>query len=78
MFTRQQKNERAEDVIQNNFKIKKTTIMKTKKTATIVAMGVLAMQAAVADMKAEYGEDYIPMDGTVLSYTWDPFSGECA
>lgn len=52
--------------------------MKTKKAATIVAMGALAMQAAVADMKAEYGDDYIPMDGKVLSYTWNPFDGFCA
>ena len=54
--------------------------MKTKKVkkAAIVAMSVAAMQAAVADMKAEFGNDYIPMDGTVLSYTWDPFDGICA
>ena len=51
--------------------------MKTKKAA-IVAIGTLAMQAAVADMKAEFGEDYIPMDGTELTYDYDPFDGFCA
>lgn len=51
--------------------------MKTRrvKKAAIVAMSTLAMQAAVADMKAEFGQDYIPMDGTVLNYTYDPFDG---
>lgn len=48
--------------------------MKTKK-ATIVAMSALAAQVAIADMKAEFGEDYIPMDGTVINYTYDPFDG---
>ncbi len=48
--------------------------MKTKK-ATIVAMSALAAQVAIADMKDEYGEDYIPMDGTVINYTYDPFGG---
>lgn len=48
--------------------------MKTKK-ATIVAMSALAAQVAIADMKTEYGEDYIPMDGTVINYTYDPFCG---
>lgn len=54
--------------------------MKAKKVkkAAIVAMGTLAMQAAVADMKAEFGENYIPMDGTVLNYTYDPFDGMLA
>ena len=52
--------------------------MKTKKTAAIVAMSALAMQAAVADMKDEYGENYIPMDGTVIHYTYDPFDGAYA
>lgn len=51
--------------------------MKTKKTATIVAMSAtIAMQAAIADMKAEFGDNYIPMtDGTVINYTYDPFEG---
>ena len=51
--------------------------MKTKrvKKAAIVAMSMAAMQAAVADMKAEFGDNYIPMDGSVLSYTYDPFDG---
>ena len=48
--------------------------MKTKK-ATIVAMSALAAQVAIADMKKEYGEDYIPMDGTVINYTYNPFDG---
>lgn len=52
--------------------------MKTKKTATIVAMSALAAQVAIADMKAEFGQDYIPMDGTVINYTWDPFTGMLA
>ena len=46
--------------------------MKTKK-ATIVAMSALAAQVAITDMKAEFGNNYIPMDdGT---YTYDPFDG---
>ena len=49
--------------------------MKTKKTATIVAMSALAAQVAIADMQKEFGDDYIPMDGTVLNYTYDPFDG---
>ena len=49
--------------------------MKTKKTANIVAMSALAAQVAIADMQKEFGDDYIPMDGTVLNYTYDPFDG---
>ena len=54
--------------------------MKPKKVkkAAIVAMSVAAMQAAVADMKAEFGDNYIPMDGTVIHYTYDPFDGMLA
>ena len=48
--------------------------MKTKK-AIVLSMAALAAQAAIADMKAEYGENYIPMDGTVINYTYDPFDG---
>ena len=51
---------------------------KRVKKAAIVAMSTLAMQAAVADMKAEYGENYIPMDGTVLTYDYNPFDGMLA
>lgn len=51
---------------------------KTKKTALIVAMAAVtgttieskAMQAAIADMQAEYGRENICVD-----YTWDPFDG---
>lgn len=54
--------------------------MKTKKTtmAVLVAMNALAAQTAIADMKAEFGNDFIPMsenDGTVINYTYDPYDG---
>jgi hypothetical protein len=51
--------------------------MKTKKVkkAAIVAMSVAAMQAAVADMKAEFGDNYIPMDGHALIVELNPFDG---
>ena len=60
-----------------NRKIQKFSIMKTKKVkkAAIVAMSVAAMQAAVADMKAEFGENYIPMDGHALIVELNPFDG---
>ena len=52
--------------------------MKAKaKKATIVAMSALAAQCAIADLRAEFGEDYIPMtsNGTVINYTYNPFDG---
>ena len=51
---------------------------KSAKKAIVVSMAALAAQTAIADLKAEFGEDYIPMDGTVMTYTWDPFDGLCA
>lgn len=48
---------------------------KSAKKAIVVSMAALAAQTAIADLKAEFGEDYIPMDGTVINYTWDPFDG---
>lgn len=38
----------------------------------------MAHNVAVADMKAEYGADYIPDDGTVINYTYDPYDGMLA
>lgn len=51
---------------------------KSAKKAVVVSMAALAAQTAIADLKAELGKDYIPMDGTVINYTWDPFDGFCA
>ena len=48
---------------------------KSAKKAVVVSMAALAAQTAIADLKTEFGEDYIPMDGTVMTYTWDPFDG---
>lgn len=48
---------------------------KSAKKAIVVSMAALAAQTAIADLKAEFGEDFIPMDGTVIDYTWDPFDG---
>ena len=50
---------------------------KSAKKAVVVSMAALAAQTAIADLKAEFGEDYIPMDGTVI-YTWNPFDGMLA
>ena len=49
--------------------------MKRTKEATIVALAALAAQTAIADMKKEFGKDFIPMDATVINYTYDPFDG---
>lgn len=54
------------------------TAKKSAKRAAVVSMAAVAMQAAVADLKDEFGENYIPMDGTVLNYTYDPFDGSYA
>ena len=51
---------------------------KSAKKAIVVSMAALAAQTAIADMQQEYGDDFIPMDGTVVNYTWDPFDGFCA
>lgn len=59
--------------------------MKTKKAkvkAKVVAMSMtaLAAQAALADIRAEYGENTIVMDNGryALEYTYDPFDGMLA
>lgn len=54
------------------------TARKSAKKAAVVSMAAMAMQAAIADIQKEYKDDYIPMDGTVLNYTWDPFDGMLA
>lgn len=51
---------------------------KSAKKAVVVSMAALAAQTAIADLKKEFGEDYIPMDGTVINYTWNPFDGMLA
>lgn len=51
---------------------------KSAKKAVVVSMAALAAQTAIADLKAEFGKDYIPMDGTVINYTWNPFDGMLA
>ena len=51
---------------------------KSVKKAIVVSMAALAAQTAIDDMQKEYGDDFIPMDGTVVNYTWDPFDGFCA
>lgn len=51
---------------------------KSAKKAIVVSMAALAAQTAIADLKTEFGEDYIPMDGKVMNYTWDPFDGMLA
>lgn len=44
--------------------------------AVIVSLNALAAQTAIADMKKEFGESYIPMDdGSVINYTYDPYEG---
>lgn len=48
---------------------------KSAKKAIVVSMAALAAQTAIADLKTEFGEDFIPMDGTVIDYTWEPFDG---
>lgn len=58
-----------------NQTIKNSKIMKRTKEATIVALAALAAQTAIADMKKEFGKDFIPMDATVINYTYDPFDG---
>lgn len=70
------------------YKLKITEVMKAKKMAgaakksakkaVVVSMAALAAQTAIADLKAEFGKDYIPMDGTVINYTWNPFDGMLA
>lgn len=56
------------------------TAKKSAKSAVIVPMAVLAANVAIADLKDEFKEDYIPMvrDGKVINYTWDPFDGMLA
>ena len=59
----------------------KKMVSATKKSAKkviVVSMAALAAQTAIADMQKEYGDDFIPMDGTIVNYTWDPFDGFCA
>lgn len=53
-------------------------VMKARKIMLSMAAAAMAHTMAVADMKAEYGESYIPDDGTELNYTWDPFDGMLA
>lgn len=55
-----------------------STAKKSAKRAAVVSMAAVAMQAAIADLKAEFGKDYIPMDGTVLTYDYNPFDGMLA
>ena len=59
-------------------KVMASTAKKSAKKAAVVSMAAVAMQAAIADLKAEFGNDYIPMDGTVLTYTYNPFDGMLA
>jgi len=61
-----------------NMKVMASTAKKSAKKAAVVSMAAVAMQAAIADLKAEFGNDYIPMDGTVLTYTYNPFDGMLA
>ena len=45
-----------------------------KKSAKIIGMAAMAaamFHQAEADMKKEFGKDYIPMDGTTIAYTWN-------
>lgn len=44
-----------------------------KKCAKIsmAAMAAAVFHQAEADMKAEFGEDYIPMERTTVAYTWN-------
>lgn len=42
-------------------------------TGATIAQETAAMNAALADMQAEYGKD-----STTLEYTWDPFNGMLA
>lgn len=59
--------------------------MKAKK-AIVLSMAALAAQAAMNDIRKEYGKDTIDMNPrhaiTVadddLCYTWNPYQGECA
>lgn len=55
-----------------------STAKESAKRAAVVSMTALAMQTAITDMKAEFGKDYIPMDGTVINYTYNPFDGMLA
>lgn len=59
-----------------------STAKKSAKIVTMmtVTMAVVAANAAIADLKREYKNDYIPMvrDGKVINYTWDPFDGMLA
>ena len=61
-----------------NIKLMASTAKKSAKKAAVVSMAAVAMQAAIADLKAEFGNDYIPMDGTVINYDYNPFDGMLA
>ena len=61
-----------------NMKVMASTAKKSATKAAVISMAAVAMQAAIADLKAEFGKDYIPMDGTVLTYTYNPFDGMLA
>ena len=54
-----------------------------KKSAKIIGMAAMAaamFHQAEADMKKEFGKDYIPMDKNVycVNYTYNPFDGMLA
>lgn len=69
-----------------NFTNSKNFIKMKAKKAIVLSLAALAAQAAMNDIRKEYGKDTIDMNPrhaiTVadddLCYTWNPYQGECA
>ena len=54
------------------------TARKCAKTISVAAMAAAMFHQAEADMKREFGKDYIPMDGTIVTYDYNPLDGMLA